>query len=62
MSREKTKLNSNETLSSEDKGNNPHYSLALDNDTIEKLRQYYNIRDEGEILRFVKRHGTGIVN
>ena len=33
-----------------------HYSL-VDDGTIEKLRQYYNIKDEGEILRFVKKHG-----
>ena len=28
----------------------------IDDDTIEKLRQYYNIEDQGEILRFVKKN------
>ncbi len=33
-----------------------HYSL-VDDGTIEKLRQYYNVQDDGEILRFVKKYG-----
>jgi len=31
----------------------PHY----DNETLEKMKRYYKIDDQDELLRFIKTHG-----
>ena len=45
-----------EEKKSQSSGSGRHFN-PVDDHIIEKLSRYYKIEDQGEIIRFVKKHG-----